>query len=184
LAKLDDLLKIQLGVAWAGEAKSDPPRLAWWRTGMVDEFGGVDLLRRLAPKTWQWAVLEAAREAARRVDDAARSHAEDADHLISLFRLGFELDERLDDRLRELKHRGAPPAEVFPDLGELTAKWSQASFDRWLAQFGEASYANTATGRRLKGDMPADASGVATQLASALRPLGERYPLPHFRVSR
>lgn len=182
--KLDNLLKLQLAVAWAGEGKTDRPRLGWWRTAMVDEFGGEDLLKRLTPRTWQWAVLEAAREAARRVDDTARAASEDADHLLSLFRLGFELDEKLDDRLRELKHVGKPPAEVFPELAELIASWDQAAFDAWLADFGEASYANTATGRRLKGERPDDPAEIASQLAAALRPLPDRYPLPHYRVSR
>ena len=36
---------------------------------MCDEFGGEDLMKRLAPKTWSWAVLESARAAAKRVDD-------------------------------------------------------------------------------------------------------------------
>ncbi|MDH5674433.1 MAG: BREX-6 system BrxE protein [Myxococcales bacterium] len=183
-SKLDAILELQLIAAWAGEAISDPPRLGWWRTGMVDEFGGEDLLRRLAPNTWRWSVFEAARAAARRVDDAARSSSEDADHLISLFRLGFDLDEKLDDRLRELKHLGKPPAEVFPELAKRTSAWDPGAFDAWLAQRGEASYTNTATGRRLKGERPDDAAEAAAQLAAALRPLSERYPLPHYRVNR
>ncbi|PKN53851.1 MAG: hypothetical protein CVU56_29675, partial [Deltaproteobacteria bacterium HGW-Deltaproteobacteria-14] len=54
---LDAVLTLQLAVAWAGEADTDPPRLPYWRTALSDPFGGEDLLRRLAPRTWRWAVL-------------------------------------------------------------------------------------------------------------------------------
>ena len=87
--QLDEILKLQLTVAWAGEARTEPPRLGWWQTGMCDEFGGEDLLKRLTPRTWRWAVLETARAAAKRVDDQARSQAYNPDHLVTLYRLGF-----------------------------------------------------------------------------------------------
>lgn len=74
-AVLDEVLSLQLLVAWAGEGKTDPPRLGWWRTSLVDEFGGEDLFARLMPRTWRWAVLEAARTAARIADAEARAHA-------------------------------------------------------------------------------------------------------------
>jgi hypothetical protein len=48
---LDEILTLQLLVAWAGEGLSDPPRLGWWRTMLVDEFGGEDLFKRLTPRT-------------------------------------------------------------------------------------------------------------------------------------
>ena len=182
--ELDRILELQLGVAWAGETKTDPPRLGWWRTAMSAEFGGEDLLRRLTPKTWQWATLECCRAAAKRVDDAARSTADDADHLISLYRLGFELDERLDERLLELKQSGVPPTEVFPELAELFSAWSKSGLEAFLADGGEASFTTTATGRRLKGEMPTDHAAVVSQLAAALLPLADKYPLPYFRVGR
>ena len=37
---LDAILAIQLTVAWAGEARCDPKRLAWWDTDLVDPEGG------------------------------------------------------------------------------------------------------------------------------------------------
>jgi len=37
---LDRILSFQVLVAWAGEGLSDPPRLSWWRTDMVDKGGG------------------------------------------------------------------------------------------------------------------------------------------------
>lgn len=40
-AQLDVLLTLQLATAWAGERSGDePPRLGWWATDMVSEFGG------------------------------------------------------------------------------------------------------------------------------------------------
>jgi hypothetical protein len=49
--ELDGILKLQLAITWAGEGDTDPPRLGWWGTGACDEFGGVNLLERLAPRT-------------------------------------------------------------------------------------------------------------------------------------
>ena len=55
---LDELLTIQILVAWAGESGEDP-RLGWWRTDLISEYGGRDLLEQLLPDTWQWAILQA-----------------------------------------------------------------------------------------------------------------------------
>ena len=182
--ELDEILELQLLIAWAGEKNTAPPRLGWWRTAMCDEFGGEDLLKRLTPKTWSWAVLETARAAARRVDDRARSETEDADNLLSIYRLGFAIDEQLDERLLELKQSGLPVGEVFPDLAELMAEWSTERLISWIAQYGESSYEPTATGRRLKGKAPEDPCEAAKQMAAALLPLDKEYVLPHFRVGR
>ena len=59
---LDLALTAQIAVAWAGEG-GEEPRLSWWQTDLVSEFGGEDLLRRLLPKTYPWAMLQAVREA-------------------------------------------------------------------------------------------------------------------------
>jgi len=183
-SQLDGILELQLAVAWAGEAVTDPPRLGWWRTGMCDEFGGGDLLRRLTPRTWEWAVLDTCRAAARKVDHETRASADDPDRLVSLYGLGFELDERLDERLLELKQGGSPPAEVFPGLAQLLPEWSRERFEAWLAGCGKVSYTATTTGRRLKGEVPGDLLAAARQLAAALLPLAESYALPHFRRKR
>ena len=180
--QLDHILTLQLAIAWAGEANSEPPRMGWWRTALCEEFGGEDLLRRLTPKTWQWAALEACRAAAKMVDGAARRSADDADNLLSLYRLGFEVDERLDERLLELKQGGVLPTEAFPDLKELLSGWSKERLESWLEQWGSADYTTTATGRRLKSEIPEDLTAAASQLAAALLPLADRYALPHFRV--
>lgn len=62
VAELDHALTAQIIIAWAGE-KGEDPRLGWWRCDLVSEFGGEDLFKRLLPNTWDWAVLQGAREA-------------------------------------------------------------------------------------------------------------------------
>jgi len=179
---LDQILVLQLLVAWAGEGASDPPRLGWWRTSLVDEFGGEDLFRRLTPRTWKWAVLEAARVAARSVDAAARSHATDGDQLRSLFHFGFTLDEQLDDRLAELKRSTPEPIEVLPGIEQTRSGWDAAQFVVWLSALGSVTAVASSVGRRLKGELPADHAAAARMLAAAMAPVTPRYPAPHFKV--
>src|SRR5688572_15258501 len=66
-SEIDHALTAQLLVGWAGES-GEEKRLGWWRSDLVSPFGGMDLFRRLLPSTWEWAVLQGAREAARRKD--------------------------------------------------------------------------------------------------------------------
>lgn len=179
---LDRILTLQLIVGWAGEGRTDPPRLGWWRTALGDEFGGEDLFRRLTPRTWRWAVLEAARAAARKVDAEARARAADADELISLYRFGFALDEQLDDRLAELKRAAADPTQALPGLAAVIARWDRDAFATWLAGQGAATVARSSIGRRLTGDPPDDAVDTAAALVAALAPLAEQYPATHFKV--
>ena len=70
-ATIDKILTLQIMVAWAGEGGCEPKRLDWWRTDLIDEYGGGDLLQRLLPKTHLWASLEAVRLATIQVDSAA-----------------------------------------------------------------------------------------------------------------
>lgn len=179
---LDEILSLQLLVAWAGEGKTDPPRLGWWRTGLVDEFGGEDLLARLLPRTWRWAVLEAARSAARIVDAEARAHAADGDQLISLFHFGFTLDEQLDDRLAEHKRSEVEPTEALPRLAATRQPWDADTFLLTLRDLATAVTAASSIGRRLKGAMPTSPVDAARQLAAAMVPPGDRYPAPHWKL--
>lgn len=179
---LDEILSLQLLVAWAGEGKTDPPRLGWWRTSVVDEFGGEDLFARLMPRTWKWAVLEAARIAARVSDAEARSHAADGDRLISLFHFGFELDEQLDDRLAELKRSERDPTEALPRLTAIRQPWNTDAFLASLRELGAPTTTPSSIGRRLKGSMPESRVAAARQLAAAMVPPGDRYPAPHWKV--
>lgn len=184
LSELDRMLTAQIAVAWAGEA-GEERRLGWWRSDMISEYGGEDLFRRLLPQSWEWAVLQAAREAARRKDAELRSQAHDPDSLVSLFRLGFETDERLEERLQEHKRAGRSPAEALPALREvLCERWSKEAFLEWLEGHGSAETTTTPAGRRLKGAPPKDLGSLAAQLISALAPLSDAYPLPHYRSER
>jgi hypothetical protein len=181
VAELDVVLTAQLAVAWAGES-GEEARLGWWRSDLVSEYGGEDLFQRLLPHTWRWAVLQAAREAARRRDAESRAQYHDPDQIVALFCLGFEIDEHLDERLHDLKRSGAPPDEALPTLRQVVSRrWDKGAFTRWLESHGRASFVAEPIGRRIKGAPPPQLSELAGQLLAALNPPTERYPLPHFR---
>jgi hypothetical protein len=185
---LDLALTAQIVVAWAGEA-GEEPRLSWWQTDLVSEFGGEDLLRRLLPKTYPWAMLQAVREAARRKDEELRAKASDPDQLVTLFRFGFELDEQIEERLQVHKKSGQPPLEALPGLVEvlgpsLHETWERAQFEQWVEAHGPVQTDAVPTGRLLKGAPPAGLDCAVQHLVAALAPLGDGYPLPHFRVKR
>ena len=176
---LDLILSLQIAVAWAGEADTEPPRLGWWRTGMIDPDGGEDLFRRLAPKTWRWAVVQATREAARRVDADARARASDPDRLYSLFRFGFKTDEQLTERLAELKRDHEDPNEGLPLLRGVMTAWDREALSDFLTGLTACDHTATPTGRLIRGAIPAP-DLAAKKLAAALLPLTDRYPAPHF----
>lgn len=182
-ATIDLILTAQLAVSWAGEG-GEEPRLKWWRTDMVSEFGGEDLFRRLLPHTWQWATLEAAREAALRHDAEVRNRDADHDRLLTLFHFGFELDERLAERLAELKREGRQPAEALPGLRDVvTPSWSRADFEAWVLGHGDAAVVTAPVGRRLKGEPSVSPELLVKKLVAALQPLADAYPLPHIRTN-
>jgi hypothetical protein len=183
-SELDQILAAQLAIAWAGEA-GEEPRLGWWRSDLTSEFGGEDLFRRLLPRTWRWATLQGAREAARRRDAEARGKDHDPDSLLSLFRLGFEVDERLDDRFQELKSSGKEPFETLPSLREVMGDgWNRENFAKWVKARGHVDAAKTPAGRKVKGEPPESLALLVQRLVAALVPLGDGYPLPHFRRSK
>src|SRR5688572_15591355 len=111
---LDAILALQFTVAWAGEGRSSPRRLGWWETDLVSEDGGGDFLARLLPRTHAWASLEAVREAARRVDARGRGRMPEPERVRTLYFFGFELDERLRERIAAHKRSGASPEDVLP----------------------------------------------------------------------
>ena len=183
VSELDAALTAQFAVAWAGEG-GEEARLGWWRSDMVSEFGGEDLFRRLLPHTWQWAVLQAAREAARRKDAELRAKAHDPDGIVSLFGFGFELDTRLEERLQDLKRSGALPRAALPGLeGVLGASWNRDAFFAWVESHGSARVKPAPVGRCVKGAAPASLEERVRQLVAALAPVSKAYPLPHFRRS-
>lgn len=183
---LDLALTAQIALAWAGEG-GEEPRLGWWQTDLVSEFGGEDLLRRLLPRTYPWAMLQAVREAARRKDLDLRARASDPDQLVTLYRFGFELDEQIDERLQAHKRSGLTPLEALPGLVEvlgatLHEPWDRAQFLQWVEAHGPGQTEAVPTGRLLRGPVPSGLDRRVAQLVAALAPLGDSYPLPHFRL--
>lgn len=180
---LDNILALQLLVAWAGEGRSEPKRFGWWDTDLVDEAGGADLLARLAPRTHVWSSLELVREAARRVDAKARGKHGDPDKLRSLFFLGFELDEKVSDRLAELKRAGKAPEEVLPLPLRLNADFTPNKVTEVLTKLGKVAFDKVPpVGRQLKGVAPNSPEAMVQNLAAALVPVVEVYPLPFYKV--
>ena len=178
---LDALLTAQIAIAWAGE-RGDERRMGWWRTDLKSEFGGEDLFRRLLPNSWEWAVIQAMREAARRHDAQVREQHHDADRILSLFCLGFEIDERVDERLMDLKRSGVSPLEALPGLREVIVdEWKQADFDEWLQGHSSVNFTAVPAGRRLAGNQPESLELTVEHLVAGFRPLTEEYPLPHYR---
>ncbi len=184
VSDLDRLLTAQILVAWAGEG-GEEKRLAWWRSDMTSEYGGEDLFQRLLPNTWRWAVLQAAREAARRVDAELRGRDHDPDRIVSLFRLGFDLDERVEERFQDLKRAGAEPKVALPGLGQVMGEpWSCEGFLNWVQGHGGSEWVATTAGRNIQGSVPSGVDRLVDRLVGGLAPLSDAYPLPHFRRSK
>ena len=182
MSDIDLALTAQIVVAWAGET-GEEKRLGWWRSDLVSEYGGEDLFRRLLPSTWPWAVLQGARETARRRDAELRRQDHDPDRIVSLFNFGFELDERIEERFQDLKRSGRDPHEALPGLGVISEGWSHARFFDWVNGHGEAETTATPIGRRLKSAAPGGLDQQVRRLVAGLAPAAEAYPLPHFRRS-
>lgn len=180
MSDIDLALTAQLVVAWAGET-GEEKRLGWWRSDLVSEYGGEDLFRRLLPSTWPWAVLQGARETARRSDAELRRQDHDPDRIVSLFNFGFELDERIEERFQDLKRSGRNPHEALPGLAVLAVGWSHARFLDWVDGHGAAEATATPIGRRIKGELPSGLDALVRKLVAGLAPATESYPLPHFR---
>ena len=176
---LDQILAIQIVVAWAGET-AKPARLGWWKTDLIDPNAGGDLMERLLPRTHLWAALEAAREAARRTDEKARIRMGDPDKLRSLYFLGFATDEALSDRFALLKSQGRPPVEMLR-IGPVQEKFSKEAL---VSLFSRKDVKVTVVpgGRQLKGPMPSDIGELVQGLGAGLIPLVDEYPLPFFKV--
>ena len=176
---IDTALTSQLVVAWAGET-GEEGRLGWWRSDLVSEYGGEDLFRRLLPSTWRWAVLQGAREAALRMDSEVRRQDHDPDRIVSLFSLGFELDERIEERFQDLKRSSRVPEEALPGLTIVSDGWDRNRFWDWAAGHGAPEGTASPVGRRLKGSPPTGLDHLVRKLIAGLAPEGEHYPLPYF----
>jgi hypothetical protein len=184
----DRVLFLQLLVAWAGEGRTTPPRLGWWSTDLVDEDGGLDLLNRLAPRTAAWASLALCREAARRVDQTSRRKLADPDTAMTLFSLGFAVDEQLDDRLAALRREGTAPWDALLGLTAIRAEFSTEAFTQALTLPAQRPGLEIEPGgRRLRGQAPENRAQAAELLTQALLPSrgdawSPAWPMPYFRV--
>lgn len=194
-ADLDRILAAQCIVAWAGEGGEVVQRLGWWPSQMVAEYGGQDLLERLLPRTWRWAILQTAREAARLKDlELRKQQASNADERLSLFHLGFEVDEQLDERLQHHKQHEHTPHTALPGLaglvttadGALVEDWKPEAFWAWVGKHPRPDVEPSPTGRRLIHPNLLDAGQLTDQLIGALAAPTQAtaYPLPHARLAR
>jgi hypothetical protein len=180
---LDAILALQVTVAWAGEKNSQPPRLGWWRTDILDEAGARDLFTRLMPRTHEWVALEAVREAARRVDERTRRQSAASDRTLTLFHFGFELDEQLAERLSTHKRSPATPADVFGKYWGLAREFDAAAFEGWCNAIGPRPRTeDTPDGGRRVLAPPAEPVARARAFVACLSPFTSEYSMPHVRV--
>lgn len=179
---LDEILSLQILVAWAGEGACEPKRLGWWKTDVVDRYGGGDLMQRLLPKTHEWASLETVREAAIRADKRIRNKMADSDKMRTLFFLGFDLDEELGERLAHHKRSGKKPHAVLDLKIELDSSFDRSAIENTLTGLAEAKYKVAPGGRRLEGHMPDAPERLIRNIAAALAPLADEYPMPYYSV--
>lgn len=183
ITDLDLALTAQIVVAWAGES-GEEPRLGWWRSDLISEFGGKDLFRRLLPGTWAWAILQGAREAARRQEVEMRRQDHDPDRIVSLYGFGSELDERIEERLMDLKRSGREPEQALPGLVLLEEPWNKSGFADWIDGHGTVPTMSVPLGRWIKGEVPEGLDQQVRRLVAGLAPVSDRYPWPHFRRTR
>lgn len=112
----------------------------------------------------------------------AKKQVPDADALISLYGLSFEIDERLEERIQELKRTSKQPAESFPALAAfINTPWNQQGFLEWVQGHGKSEFSVTSTGRQLKGVLPSSLDSITKRLVGALSPIAKEFPFPHFK---
>ena len=182
---LDTILALQMTIAWAGEGLCEPKRLDWWRTDLIDEAGGGDLLKRLLPKTHQWAALEAVRSAAIQIDRRERAKLAKPDALRTLFFWGVLVDEQLNDRLAEHKRNTSSqmPSEILQFPTKLGVFFDRTAFEVTVSNlYGQVEIKIVPGGRLLIETGAEDLDTKAKKLAAALLPLADNYPMPMYRI--
>lgn len=187
---LDKILALQIMIAWAGEGACEPKRLDWWRTDLIDEYGGGDLFARLLPKTFKWASLEAVRQAAIEVDRRKRQEMVQPDEVRTIFFWGYDVDEQLNERLAFHKSSGEEPNRALSGISVNIFETSNQSFSR--EEFEEAiripnqnvEVVIVPNGREIVGDMLQGLEESAKKLAAALLPVVESYPMPFYRLKK
>jgi hypothetical protein len=97
--------------------------------------------------------------------------------------LGFEVDEKVTDRLAELKRQGRPPEEALPLPFKLSAEFAKEQVVEALSAAGKVAFAKVPpAGRQLKGAAPESPHELVQKLAAALVPIAPEYPLPFFQA--
>ncbi|MBI5547481.1 MAG: BREX-6 system BrxE protein, partial [Deltaproteobacteria bacterium] len=101
----------------------------------------------------------------------------------TLFFFGFDLDERLAERLAEHKRGTVAPAEALPLPVSIDSKFSADGLTEALHAMGKTpAYDVVPVGRQLKAAMPDALDLAARHLVTALLPFSEQYPMPFYRV--
>ena len=181
--ELDIVLMLQCLVGWAGEGLTDPPRLNWWSTQLLDEWGGEDLFKRLLPRTFEWALLEATRKVAIQADRRKRTSLAQPDRVCTVFFWGFEIDEKLEERLLLHKQNCSQPYDVFDFPLVLKKDFEEKAFEQAVQKLNlEVKYKIVPEGREIKGEIPESIADAAKNLVSGLIPFSDKYPMPFYRV--
>ena len=178
--ELDAVLMLQFFIAWAGEGLTDPPRLNWWNTQLLDEWGGEDLFKRLLPRTYKWALLEATRQAAIQVDRQKRLNLAQPDRVCTLFFWGFGIDEKLEERLLSHKQTGSKPQDILDFSLDLEQEFEEKAFEESIDSKTKSQV--VPEGREIKETMPESIADIAKNLVSGLIPLADKYPMPFYRL--
>jgi hypothetical protein len=102
--------------------------------------------------------------------------------VVSLYNLGFTVNERIEDRFQALKQSGMTPTDALPALNNLVSpEWNQDEFKDWVSGHGEVTFEKLPTGRRIRGKMPESLDLLVNKLVAGLAPFSDDYPMPHFR---
>lgn len=181
--ELDVVLMLQLFISWAGEGLTDPPRLGWWSTQLLDEWGGEDLFKRLLPRTFEWALLEATRKATIQQDRQKRTNLAQSDRVRTLFFWGFDIDEKLEERLSFYKQNGSKPENVLNFPLDLRKEFETKAFEQAIQSLcSKTTYKIVPEGREIKELIPESLAEAAKNLVSGLIPLADKYPMPFYRM--
>lgn len=181
--ELDAVLMLQFFIAWAGEGLTEPPRLGWWSTQLLDEDTGVDFFKRLFPRTFDWALLEATRKVAIQVDRQKRLNLAQPDHVCTLFFWGFGTDENLQERLTFHKENSGKPQDILNFPLDMKEDFAEKIFKEAIQNFGlEVEFKIVPEGREIKKTMPESIAEAAKNLVSGLIPLADKYPMPFYRL--
>lgn len=197
---LDLVLMLQFLAGWAGEGLTEPPRLNWWSTQLLDEDTGGDFFKRLLPRTSEWALLEATRKVAIRVDRQKRTNLAQPDKVRTLFFWGFGIDEKLQERLTFHKENGGKPQDILNFPLDIREEFEEGAFEEAVKTLGkqvdfkvvpEGREIKEADGRGLGGNpherpvqevIPESIAEIAKNLVSVLVPLADKYPMPFYRL--